>query len=556
MAIRAAFMMLILLLSSAWLCGQAPNWLWVNGAGGQFWDEGTCLACDNQGNVYVAGFFYESAAFGSTVLSSAGGRDLFVAKLDPAGNWLWARRSGGEEHTGIAVDSAGNAYLTGYFSVSADFGPFTLNSPGVDDYDIFVAKLDTDGNWLWAARAGGVNADRGMGIALDSSGKVYVTGFYGYNAVIGGTSLNCAGSWDGFVAKLDPDGNWLWAVGAGGLGYDWGDDLVLDAGGNIYLTGSFQMTADFGSHSLDCAGERDVLIAKLDPQGNWLWARRAGGWHYDHGTSIALGGGGLYCAGYFRESGDWGTEILASAGSYDLFVCKLNTDGNWLWARREGGVESDQAFGMDLDAEGNVWLAGRFQSSVDVGLSLLIAYGDYDVLIACIDPAGNWLRALGAGSDYTDDANDLVVCGSDLYTTGGYMDSVAFGPHSLVCEGDMDAWVAKINASVGNSDEVMVPGPSVGTLSAWPNPFTDTTLLKADSISIPTGFCEDASLLVFDLRGRKLRTITAAASAIRTGSIIWDGRDEVGRACPAGVYIVKLVSGGQTRARVKVALVR
>lgn len=554
---RTIFLALALLLSAAGLSGQAPNWQWVNGAGGDFWDEGSCLARDSQGNLYVAGFFHDSATFGSTMLTGTGGRNLFVAKLDPAGNWLWVRRCGGDNISGIAVDGEAMVYLTGYFWGTADFGPYILAGAGSGLFDdIFVAKLDADGNWLWAERAGGVNTDRGMGIALDSSGKVYVTGFFGYDAVIGGTGLNCAGSWDIFVAKLDPDGNWLWAVGAGGLGYDLGDDLVLDSEGNIYLAGSFQMTAAFGAQNLDCAGERDVLIAKLDPQGNWLWARRAGGWHYDHGSAVALAGGGLYCAGYFRENGDWGTEVLTSAGSYDLFACKLNTAGDWLWARREGGVESDQAFGLDLDAQGNLWLAGRFQSSVDIGQNLLIASGDYDALIACIDPSGNWLRAIGAGSAYSDTANDLVACGSDLYATGGFMENSAFGPHALTSEGDGDVWVAKIISSVSNSDDVVVPGPVVGTLSAWPNPFARSTLLKAELGSGNFVCSGDASLLVFDLRGRKLRTLCGSATGIQTEGIVWDGRDDTGGSCSAGVYLVKLVSGGQTLAQGITALVR
>jgi hypothetical protein len=552
MAVLAASMLMAL----AGLGGQAPDWQWVQAAGGADWDEGTCIASDVQGNVYVAGFFYGNATFGSTVLTSTMDRNLFVAKLDPDGNWLWAQRSGGTDLTGLAVDGAGNAYITGYFWNSADFGPHTLIAAGYGSYDdIFVAKLDPDGNWLWATRAGGVNTDRGMGIALDSSGMVYLTGFYSYDAVMGGISLNCAGAWDVFVAKLDPNGNWLWAVGAGGLGYELGEDLVLDVSGNIYLTGSFQMTVNFGAQNLVCAGERDILIAKLDPDGNWLWARRAGGWHYDHGTAIALDGSSLYCAGYFRESGDYGNDILTSAGSYDIFVCKLNTEGDWLWARREGGTESDQAFGMALDAEGYIWLAGRFQSSVDIGPTILISAGDYDVLLARLDPAGNWLRAIGAGSNYSDSATGVLAGGSELFAAGSFMDSAIFGSQTVISEGGVDVWVAKLNPNVGIGEEVAVPGPDKGHLTAWPNPFTFTTLLKADYDPEEFGSNAVAILEIHDLRGRKLRSLPCMVASLRDTGIAWDGRSDEGDLCPAGIYLIKLVYQGKTIAQGKTALI-
>ncbi|HOZ01348.1 MAG TPA: SBBP repeat-containing protein [Candidatus Syntrophosphaera sp.] len=534
--IRIFFAAALGLAVCAGLDGQIPEWQWARGAGGMYWDEGTCLAGDSQGNVYVAGFFYESAEFGATVLTSSGDRDLFVAKLDPAGNWLWVKRSGGENLSGVAVDDTGNVYLSGYFWGTADFGPYTLIGSGSGLYDdIFVAKLDTDGNWLWAKRAGGINTDRSMGIALDSSGNVYVTGFFGYDAVIGGTNLNCAGAWDIFVAKLDPEGNWLWAVGAGGLGSEWGEDLVLDEAGNIYLTGSFQMTVTFGSTDLDCAGERDVLIAKLDPQGNWLWAKRAGGWHYDHGTAIAWDGcGSIFCAGFFRESGDYGNDVLTSAGSYDLFVCKLNTDGDWLWARREGGVESDQAWGIDLDQYGNVYLAGGFQSSVDIGQTTLISAGGYDILLASLDPAGNWLQAIRAGGVNTDSAKGIAFSGSVFYATGGFMESMSMGQHSLLSEGDYDVWIAKLNPNVEICDEVVHSAVAGGILKAWPNPFHSGDPVRI-ATDIKTG--ESGTLAIYNLSGQVVRTFPTDPGR---SSFLWDGRDYDGHICASGIYFCRL----------------
>ncbi len=133
--------------------------------------------------------------------------------------WSWAERAGGSSNDygyGIAVDSSGNAFVTGYFrGSSADFGSTTLNSSGASD--VFVAKLDSSGNWLWAERAGGSSADYGSGIAVDSSGNAYVTGFFrSPSADFGSTTLNSSGAYDVFVAKLDSSGNWLWAERAGG----------------------------------------------------------------------------------------------------------------------------------------------------------------------------------------------------------------------------------------------------------------------------------------------------------------------------------------------------
>ncbi|MDD3577798.1 MAG: SBBP repeat-containing protein, partial [Candidatus Cloacimonetes bacterium] len=233
------------------LFAQTEDWLWANQAGGISYDYGQSIATDSNGNSYVTGSFEGTAVFGSTTLASSGQSDIFVAKMDSNGNWLWAKKAGGSSYDygyGIAVDSSGNSYVTGNFSDSAVFGSTTLTSSG--DYDIFVAKIDSNGIWLWAQKAGGSNYDYGYGIAVDSSGNSYVTGYFSGSASFGSTTLTSSGYEDIFVAKIDSNGIWLWAQKAGGSTYNYGYGIAVDSSGNSYVTGIFLYTASFGSTTL------------------------------------------------------------------------------------------------------------------------------------------------------------------------------------------------------------------------------------------------------------------------------------------------------------------
>nr|MDA3864149.1 SBBP repeat-containing protein [Deltaproteobacteria bacterium] len=145
---------------------------WAVKAGGIDYDWGQGIAVDSNGNIYITGRFYGTAEFGSTTLTSAGGNGVFIAKVDSSGNYLWAVKAGGssdDRGNGIAVDSNGNSYITGYFGGTAEFGSTTLTSAGGNG--VFIAKVDSSGNYLWAVKAGGSSDDRGNGIAVDSNGN-------------------------------------------------------------------------------------------------------------------------------------------------------------------------------------------------------------------------------------------------------------------------------------------------------------------------------------------------------------------------------------------------
>ena len=187
------------------------------------------------------------STFGSHTLTAGGYVDFFVAKLDPNGNWLWVVQAGGTNGNescwgrGIAVDGAGNAYVTGQFLSTVNFGSQTLTSA---HKDIFVAKLDTNGNWLWAVRGGGSSPDDGYGIAVDGAGNAYVTGVFFGTANFGGHTVSSPSAYAIFAAKMDHNGIWLWAAKAGGSSRS--DDasglgIAVDGADNSYVTGHLKV---------------------------------------------------------------------------------------------------------------------------------------------------------------------------------------------------------------------------------------------------------------------------------------------------------------------------
>ncbi len=449
---KKTFLIVLLLFSYIFIFAQLNPWLWAKKAGGTNYDYGSGIAVDASGNSYVTGGFEGTATFGSTTLISNGEEDIFIAKLDSRGNWLWAKKAGGtstDNSRSIAVDASSNSYVTGYFYDSATFGSTTLTSYGYDD--IFVAKLDSRGNWLWAKNAGGTSEDRGEGIAVDANGNSYVTGCFDIRATatFGSTILTSDRISDIFIAKLDSSGNWLWAMNSGGTGYGEGWSIAVDASGNSYITGYFAGTATFGSTTLISNGGLDIFVAKLNSRGNWLWAKNAGGIYYDYGSGIAVdANGNSYVTGcFYSTTATFGSNTLTSKGDDDIFVAKLDSSGNWLWVKNAGGTSDDSGSGIAIDASGNSYVTGCFEGSATFGSTTLTSKGFTDIFVAKLDSSGNWLWAKNAGGTSRDSVNDIAVDASkNSYVTGYFQGSATFGTlPPLTSYGNNDIFVAKVH---------------------------------------------------------------------------------------------------------------
>jgi len=397
------------------------NWSWVTKMGAIYGGaSGKTMGIDSNGNMYFAGGFTSRAAwFGPYRLDcnyQTSTFDIYVAKLSSDGNtWLWARRYGGtnldEAATAILTDSVGNSYITGRYRTTW-FDSFYLDSNGTAQPDAFIGKMNSDGNWVWATRlTNGSNYENGQSISFGPDGNLYVVG--NFSGSFSGNSLsgpynfdnNGAGSYDVFVAKVSLDGNIIWVKKAGGSGSEWMNEIALGSDGNFYLTGYFSGNTLFGSYSLDSnatisSTNNDVLVAKMDPTGNWLWAKKAGGSYGDTAAELALdSSNNVYVTGIFNGgnaaagSAIFDSNVIDSNGTYqDIFVSKINSAGNWLWAKKAGSSYSSPTFekGMSLavDSRGIPYTTGGFYQTSMFDTTQLDSNSLYSTFIWKLNPTG------------------------------------------------------------------------------------------------------------------------------------------------------------------------
>jgi len=310
------------------------NLQWAQSAGGMgSHDESFSICADANSNVYITGDFGYSAntTFGNITLINKGGYDFFIAKYDASGNILWAKNAGGTESDrgySISIDASSNIYIGGYFQNSAIFGSDTIMGNG--NVDVFVARYDSYGNNIWAKSAIGTLSDNHIatGITTDASGNIYLTGYFKYSIIFGNDTLGNAGNYSIFTAKYDSSGNAVWGKSPGGTSYDFGNSISADGNGNVFVTGYFSSSyLNFdGIPVLNAnVGYNDIFVAQYDASGNALWATGIGGPDYDYGMGICTSNSGdVYVTGYFGSySLDFGNTTLINNGSYDIFLAKL-----------------------------------------------------------------------------------------------------------------------------------------------------------------------------------------------------------------------------------------
>jgi len=360
---------------------------WYKGFGDTLVDEAVSVALDASGNVVVTGNFRGTVNFGGGALVSAGLKDIFVAKFDPAGVHQWSQRFGDasdQSATSVAVDASGNVIICGAFTGTVNFGGGVLTSAG--STDIFVAKFNAMGAHQWSRRFGGVLSQLGNSVAVDASGNVTVCGYFADTVDFGGGTFISAGNIDAFVAKFSASGVHQWSRSFGDPNWQDATAVAVDASGAVLVTGDFYGGVNFGGGTLTSAGSDDIFLAKYDAAGTHLWSRRFGDAGFQGTSVVAVDvSGNVFITGAFESSVDFGGGVLTSAGGEDIFLAKFNPAGVYRWSDSYGGTYDHHAYSVAVGAIGDVVLTGYYQDPVDFGggpLNSAPPYGDEGFVVS------------------------------------------------------------------------------------------------------------------------------------------------------------------------------
>jgi hypothetical protein len=395
--------------------------------GGPESEEGNSLIQTSDGGYAIAG---HTTSFG------AGGADVYVVKLDAKGNLQWTKTIGGE-----SGDSGSSLIQTsdGGYAIAGSTTSFGAGEP-----DVYVVKLDANGNLQWTKTIGGKEWDEGHSLIQTSDGGYAIAGF---------TESFGAGGGDVYLVKLDATGNLQWTKTIGGPKYDCGHSLIRTSDGGHAIAG---FTYSFG------AGKKDVYVVKLDATGNLQWTKTIGGESDDSGSSlIQTSDGGYAIAGFTYSFG---------AGKKDVYVVKLDATGNLQWTKTIGGTKDDWGKSLIQTSDGGYAIAGSTSS---------FGAGKMDVYVIKLDSNGNlqWTKTIG-GPDFD--------WGESLIQTAGGGYAIAGSTSSFGAGGD-DVYVVKLDkngdaccavsqtSQVGSGGTLGSPTSSIGSGGTLTSPTSSTS---------------------------------------------------------------------------------
>jgi hypothetical protein len=364
---------------------------WVVHEGDTGYDTVKAMAVDSTDKLIIAGSFASRLnGFNLSQSNQMPYTSGFIVTLNSAtGSFLSSSfLTGGMRHSvnDLAIGSNDDIYVTGNFEGTVNFGgQWELTSQGAADG--FVARYNNSG-CHWAVRFGSSNAsDRGDAIAIDGNDNTYVTGTYLNTIVFGATSLPSAGHQDIYMASYDANSNLRWANRYGGTSLDTGVDVATDSTNNVYLTGYFSDTVDFGGGART-ASNIDIFLAGFDSSGAHLWSNSHGGSSRDEAVTVAVGPyDNIYVSGFFQEMISFGSNsLVGNTADRDIFLTSYDNAGAYRWAYAYGSSEWDQGRGLFVDSSASVYLVGTFRETIDFGMNTtLTGAGSIDSFLLTID---------------------------------------------------------------------------------------------------------------------------------------------------------------------------
>lgn len=464
---KSVFLILLVSLSSFAQIGNQItlklNWVEAFESNDLFSVTAKSVKIDADGNIYLTGTFTGTADFDPSAatanLTSAGNEDVFLAKYDANGGYIYACVIGGIENdysSALAVDRNGNAYITGSFEVKASFTSKkkTINRVSTGDFDIFIAKYNSDGSLLYVNTIGGVDSDSGNAITADDFGNVYVTGYFSgmcdFDSGKGKANLSSENGANLFFAKYDAMGDYLYAKNIKGNS----TGIANDTKGNVYLTGCFGSTVDFdpgkGIANLSTSVYGQIIFfAKYDSDGNYVFAKKIGSDNardqsnaitIDHDNNILL-------TGFFEKNADFDPSaeiaILSTTSPCALFLAKYNAEGNYVYAKSMSGGRGAIGNAVAIDSSNNAYITGFFEGTVDfdpsTAITKLTSPGrtkdisgyEADIFLAKYDSNGKYIYAKSMGGKNYDEGSGIALnTDGRIYVTGKFESPANFDPPS------------------------------------------------------------------------------------------------------------------------------
>ncbi len=529
---------------------QTPNWAWAKSGSGSLNDWGRCMDNDLNGNIFITGnFLSPTITFGTTTLTNAStpGDDAYLVKYDATGNVIWAKSYGGvggDIAYSVATDANGNVYIAGQFtSDSITFDTITLTNNSNNPLDFFIVKFDNNGNVLWAKNEGVNGKVAAKSVCTDLNGNIFLYGeFNSPSITIGTTTLFNFGNYDVFIVKYDSNGNVLWAKNEGTSTGEFAyGGVCSDINGNVFITGIYSSSINFGTTQLTSLGTSDNFIVKYDQNGNVIWAKSSGGNSQEFPRSIcADANGNVIMTGNFQSlTITFDTTIFYNSGAaINFYIAKYDTSGNFLWAH-VGNTFDSRSYGVSTDGIGNVIMTGSFNGpTLTFGTTILTnSFSGTNIYVVKYDPSGNLIWAKAEGGNLSD--TPLSTCtdsNGNIFITG-YFDSstLNFGTTILTKTGTgIDVFIAKLGTNAVGLNEIKTNSD----ISIAPNPFTsETTITFSDEQ-------RNTTIKIIDVIGKEIKSISFSGKQL----VIDKGEMK------PGIYLVQAINENQNAVTKKIVI--
>ncbi len=386
--------------------------------------------------------------------------------------------TGGTGGAGATGGQGGDGLQDFVTSVSSSSSSSSSSGGGVDAGPKCDAPDPNGGTTAFAAAYGDAQGQSGVSVSADKAGNLLLAGAFKGAMVLGGVTLTSGGQEDAFLAKLAPSGQAIWAKRFGDGQNQSATGIAADADGNVYVTGIFIGTVNFGGTNLtsDTNFFQDVFLAKFSPDGTHLWSKKFGDSNIQYARALAVDSvGNVVISGYFQQQVDFGGGVLTATGSaFDVFVAKFNTGGQHLWSKRYGNEADQQARSLAVDGSGNVYVAGDAAGSIDFGGGSITATGNPSAFVAKLDGQGTQLWAKTSNGTGKASANAVAVTSTGTVALAGqFQGTFDLGGDPLSNIDVDDAFVTLLSAS----------GAHTYTLG-----FGDPTFQRADGVAFaPNG---------------------------------------------------------------------